>query len=142
MARSAAALVAAMILPGSLAAQEPTAPLEVPSGTHTVVDFDTLWDLAQVYFDDPWVWPRIWDANRPLVENPDLIFPGWVLVIPGLRSETDTGVSEVTEIVVDPTPMPMPRRTDTLPVRTIFYEDPTAFQESVSALTEVSGGAM
>lgn len=144
MARSAAAALAALILPGSLLAQEPTPPLEVPSGTHTVVEYDTLWDLAQVYFDDPWVWPTIWDANRALVDDPDLIFPGWVLTIPGLEGpegqEGDPG--EVIEIEVEPTQAPAPQREEQRAnlreTRTVFYEDPRAFQESVAALGEIS----
>jgi hypothetical protein len=36
---------------------------------------DTLWDLASLYLNDPWLWPRLWQMN-PQVENPNLIYPG------------------------------------------------------------------
>lgn len=36
---------------------------------------DTLWDISNIYLDDPWHWPEIWHIN-PQVENPHLIFPG------------------------------------------------------------------
>jgi nucleoid-associated protein YgaU len=35
----------------------------------------------QIY-NDPVKWPRIYRANKDLIEDPHLIFPGWVLRIP------------------------------------------------------------
>ncbi len=43
---------------------------------------DTLWDLAWVYYRDPWLYPRIAKANR--IRNPDRILSGTWIVIPGL----------------------------------------------------------
>ena len=80
MVRSAAALVAVLILPGFVVAQE-------PQGTHTVVDHDTLWDLAQRYYSNPFEWRVIWEANREVVEDPNLIYPAEMLVIPGLPGD-------------------------------------------------------
>ncbi len=42
---------------------------------------DTLWDLAQQFYHNPWLWPRLWEAN-PYIENPHLIFPGKPLAVP------------------------------------------------------------
>ena len=50
---------------------------------HTVRTGDTLWDLARLYFGNPFLWPLIFDANRPVVENPHRIFPAEKLIIPG-----------------------------------------------------------
>lgn len=47
---------------------------------YTVVDGDTLWDISGKFLRDPWRWPEVWQGN-PQVENPDLIFPGDVLVM-------------------------------------------------------------
>ncbi|MDH3272741.1 MAG: LysM peptidoglycan-binding domain-containing protein [Gemmatimonadota bacterium] len=77
MVRSAAALVAILILPSFALSQE-------PQGTHTVVRYDTLWDLAQRYYSNPFEWRVIWNANRDVVEDPNWIYPAEVLVIPGL----------------------------------------------------------
>lgn len=36
---------------------------------------DTLWDISNVFLQNPWYWPEIWHIN-PQVANPHLIFPG------------------------------------------------------------------
>ena len=45
---------------------------------------DCLWRIAEYtdIFGDPYKWPNIWRRNRKLIQNPDLIYPGWQLVIP------------------------------------------------------------
>ena len=41
---------------------------------------DTLWDIAQSYYNNPWLYQRIVSANN--IKNPDYIVAGTVLVIP------------------------------------------------------------
>jgi len=58
------------------------------SQTYTVVyrevATDCLWRIAErvEIFDNPFMWPKIWRANRKMIQNPDLIYPGQVLAIP------------------------------------------------------------
>ena len=58
------------------------------SKTYTVVyreiATDCLWRIAErvEIFGEPFMWPKIWRANRKIIQNPDLIYPGQVLAIP------------------------------------------------------------
>jgi len=104
MVRSAAALLAVLILPSFALAQEPEPQEPEPQeaqGTHTVVDDDTLWDLAIRYYESPWEWRVIWNANRDVVEDPHWIYPDEVLVIPGLPAD------ETAEPMEEPTDEPV-----------------------------------
>jgi hypothetical protein len=47
---------------------------------HTVVEGDTLWDLAAKHLGSPWKWTEIWEKNR-FVTNPHYIYPGNRIVI-------------------------------------------------------------
>lgn len=45
---------------------------------------DCLWNIAAKteFFGDPFMWPKIWQANTNLIKNPDIIYPGQQLTIP------------------------------------------------------------
>lgn len=54
------------------------------STSHTVSKGECLWWIAeyQQVYNDPFMWPLIYKANRGQIANPDLIYPGQVLEIP------------------------------------------------------------
>jgi nucleoid-associated protein YgaU len=47
---------------------------------------DCLWRISEYSFiyDSPFLWPRIWKANKVKILNPDLIYPGQILDIPNI----------------------------------------------------------
>jgi nucleoid-associated protein YgaU len=49
---------------------------------YTVVSGDSPSAIATAWYGDPSLWPRIFEANRDQVTDPNLIFPGQVLRIP------------------------------------------------------------
>lgn len=52
---------------------------------HTVVSGDTLGKIAKKYYGNAMKYPVIFEANKPRLKNPDLIYPGQVLRIPHLE---------------------------------------------------------
>jgi len=54
---------------------------------HTVVKGDCLWDIAGFYYNDPFLWPVIHEANKDSIANPHWIYPGEVFVIPNVPEE-------------------------------------------------------
>ena len=52
--------------------------------THTVEAGDTLYRIAEKYYNDPSVWTRIYEANEDTIEDKGLLNEGQVLIIPKL----------------------------------------------------------
>jgi nucleoid-associated protein YgaU len=51
--------------------------------TYTVASGDSLSKIAAKFYGDAAKWRRIYEANRDIITNPDLIHPGQSLKIPG-----------------------------------------------------------
>ncbi|TBN03210.1 peptidoglycan-binding protein LysM [Hyunsoonleella flava] len=51
---------------------------------HTVVSGDTLGKIAKTYYGNAMKYPVIFEANKPMLTDPDKIYPGQVLRIPAL----------------------------------------------------------
>ena len=68
----------------STAPPAPSPPTAAPAAprTYTVVKGDTLSRIAKQFLGDANKWPRIHEANKDVIKNPDRIFPGQVLKIP------------------------------------------------------------
>ena len=49
---------------------------------YVVKSGDTLWAIAQEAYGDGNRYPEVFEANKPMLTDPDLIFPGQVLRIP------------------------------------------------------------
>jgi hypothetical protein len=98
-------------------AQEATPHGETDQETyiHVVVKGDTLWDICQDLYGNPWVWPKVWQMN-PHITNPHWIYPGTELRVyyevakffeEGTAVE-ETTVAEEAPVVEEVTPPPPP----------------------------------
>lgn len=59
-------------LPEGVAAADVKTNLPQP---YVVKKGDTLWDIANYFFKDPYKWIKVWEKNL-YITNPDLIYPG------------------------------------------------------------------
>ncbi|HMU95905.1 MAG TPA: LysM peptidoglycan-binding domain-containing protein [Elusimicrobiota bacterium] len=73
----------APVEPATVEAAAPEAPSD---GTYKIVKGDTLWNIANTYLKDPFLWTKIWEANKSNITNPDLIYPDQQLVIPSVSA--------------------------------------------------------
>jgi phage protein D len=53
-----------------------------PGTTYTVVKGDCLWNIAKKFYGSGAKYTIIFNANRGIIKNPSLIYPGQVLTIP------------------------------------------------------------
>ena len=49
---------------------------------HTVKGGDTLGKIAKEFYGNAMEYPKIFEANKPMLKDPDKIYPGQVLRIP------------------------------------------------------------
>lgn len=52
---------------------------------YTVVKGDNLWNIARKYYGNGAEYTKILNANKGKIKNKDLIFPGQILTIPGVK---------------------------------------------------------
>ncbi len=62
----------------------PEAPPEPEAVFYTVTSGDTLGKIAKVHYGNAMKYPVIFEANRPMLKDPDRIYPGQMLRIPPL----------------------------------------------------------
>ena len=61
---------------------EPAQPAEPAAQFYTVVSGDSLSKIAKHFYGDAMKYPTIFEANNPMLSDPDRIYPGQVLRIP------------------------------------------------------------
>ncbi len=49
---------------------------------YTIVSGDSLSKIAKRYYGDAMKWNTLFEANREVIQNPDLIYPGQVIRVP------------------------------------------------------------
>lgn len=110
---------------------DPPAPESFPEGArvYRIQKKDTLWDLAENFYADPYLWPQIWDANRYILDS-HWIYPGDPLLIPS----RPTVVAEVLPQADQPV-----ASSDTGPIP-LSGPVPGTAPESTTDDDEISGG--
>ena len=57
-----------------------------PAGFHTVKKGESLWKIAEKHLGNGSKYTEIFEANRPMLSDPDKIYPGQMLRIPGSKA--------------------------------------------------------
>jgi hypothetical protein len=68
-----------------------------PHSPYIVVPGDCLWSIAarMDVFHNAWHWPLLLGPNRGLIDNPELIRPGWKLEVPLHASVVEKAVAKL-----------------------------------------------
>jgi hypothetical protein len=94
--------------------------------THLVKEGDTLWDIAGFYYQNPFLWPIIWNANLDKVTDPHWIYPEQVLIIPPAPESTLAGDT----VPIVPAETMVVAIQETLPPETTYYA-PTPTKDEI-----------
>ncbi len=57
----------------------------INSVEHIVVKGDCLWNISKFYYKNPFLWKKIYQANKDKISNPNLIYPGQKFFIPDIE---------------------------------------------------------
>lgn len=68
------------VISDSLVAPEPEAKTEF----YTIQKGDSLWKIAKKYYGDGNKYPKLFEANREVIKDPDKIYPGQQIRVPKL----------------------------------------------------------
>lgn len=86
-------------------------PARVPSH-HVVHRGDTLWDISDHYYRNPWMWPKVWSYNTQ-IQNPHWIYPG-----DQIRLRNDGGDDQAVQSIGG-----IVNRRAAIPADTVFLRD-------------------
>jgi LysM repeat protein len=76
-------------------------PISKTARTYTVRTGDTLAAISQRFYGHASLWPKLYQANKSKISNPDLIYTGQVLAIPGrhaLGGSSDQSATDTSDV--------------------------------------------
>src|SRR3989449_10951345 len=82
--RKSITALAFFVISAAVSGQPAQAPLSLKPDApdrYVVVPGDTLWGISERYTDSPWRWPELWNMNKEQIQNPHLIYPGYVILL-------------------------------------------------------------
>src|SRR5436189_4394049 len=82
--RKSITALAFFVISAAVSGQPAQAPLTLKPDApdrYVVVPGDTLWGISERYTDSPWRWPELWNMNKEQIQNPHLIYPGYVILL-------------------------------------------------------------
>ncbi len=95
--------------------------------THLVKIDDTLWDIADIYYQNSFLWPYIWRANLTEIDDPHWIYPDQMFVIPPHPEGEVTEYDYVPGYIV----APIPPDKKTAEVISVIEADKRIFSEEI-----------
>jgi len=109
---------------------QPPDPESFPEGAqvHIIVNGDTLWGLAGTHFQNPYLWPQIWNENRYILDS-HWIYPGDPLILPPRPTV-------VSEIAPAGPAVPPPAATEATPEE----ETPSEMPQEVAPSETIASG--
>ncbi|MBI2069922.1 MAG: LysM peptidoglycan-binding domain-containing protein [Elusimicrobia bacterium] len=81
--RCVAAGMTAAVAAVCLGAPKSARAAQEPPERYVVIKGDTLWDIAELFYDSGFAWQKIHELNTDLIKNPDLIYPQQSILLPG-----------------------------------------------------------
>ena len=119
---------------------DPPSPESLPpdAAVHIIERGDTLWDLADLAFGNPYLWPQIWNENRYILDS-HWIYPGDPLLMP-LRPTVVTQIVPHGQAGAPPMPpVPQPQE-EPRPVQQPLTAEPPVSEPPPQLVTQPPSG--
>ena len=123
-----------LVLPVAAVQIKDTAPQ-----SYVVKKGDTLWGIASIFLDEPWLWPELW-VNNTQISNPHLIYPGDTIVVSTVNGKTTFSINrDKPQLTLSPS---IGKRVKSAPVNILAWETIAPFTKQHTFLTQEAYDAL